>query len=88
MESALIKLEKGDVENAYKDFKSLTGNDLQPQEYTRIQWIEDFSERQKDRKYNCMNCGIRVSPLTCYRYDIFVFCTKECSDEYGGGGDK
>lgn len=51
MEAAATELEKGDVDKVYQTLKVLSTQDLRPREYSRIKWIEEFDERQAERKY-------------------------------------
>lgn len=51
MENALDKLNKNDIDGAYKEFGKLSRKTYEAEDYTRIQWIECFEERQKERKY-------------------------------------
>jgi len=51
MEAAAIDLEKGNVDKVYQGLKALSSQDLRPREYSRIKWIEEFDERQRERKY-------------------------------------
>lgn len=50
MESAVDKLDNGQIDSAYKEFRKLSKEDFKPTEYTSIEWIEEFENRQRERK--------------------------------------
>lgn len=51
MEEAAKHLEKGRADDVYKVLARTVKNDIRPREYTRIQWIENFEQRQEERRY-------------------------------------
>ena len=50
LEQAAKSLERGDLEKTYETLRQLASKDLKPREYSHVQWIEGFEERQADRK--------------------------------------
>ena len=51
MEEAIGKTEKGDVDAAYEALRKLTLHDVRPRAFKSIDWIEEFEDRQRDRKH-------------------------------------
>lgn len=51
MEQAATDLEKGKLTEVYEGLRRLTRKELKQKEYTKIDWIEGFKERQRERKY-------------------------------------
>lgn len=50
MEIAVEHLEKGDVKEVYKEINKLSRKNVEPRDYTEIKWVEEFNERQGERK--------------------------------------
>lgn len=51
MEQAAIDLEKGKLDDVYESLRKVSQRELKPKEYTKLDWIEGFKERQRERKY-------------------------------------
>jgi replicative DNA helicase len=51
LEEAATDLEKGKIEKVYDVLGSVVRKDIQPRNYTLVNWIEEFQERQEERKY-------------------------------------
>lgn len=51
VEKVLADLEKGRVEEVYAQFRAASQKDLRAREYTQIKWIEEFKQRQEERKH-------------------------------------
>jgi len=51
LEQAIKNLEKGKIDNIYKELNKLIKQDIKPRNYTSIKWIEDFNARQVEREY-------------------------------------
>jgi replicative DNA helicase len=51
LEKAAKELEKGKVDEVYDTFRGAGQRDARRTEYTHTTWIEQFEERQKERKY-------------------------------------
>jgi replicative DNA helicase len=67
MEEGAQALEKGDVDKAFGAVRTATLKDLRPKAHKVTRWIEDFDERQRERKhkaehpeeYICIPTGIK-----------------------------
>lgn len=51
LEKSATALEKGKIDDVYSTMRTVSQRDLRPREYTRIKWIEEFDERQAERKH-------------------------------------
>ena len=51
MEKAIASTEKGNVDEAYEALRKLTLHDVRPRAFKSIDWIEEFDDRQRDRKH-------------------------------------
>jgi replicative DNA helicase len=51
MEKAVVATEKGNVDEAYEALRKLTLHDVRPRAFKSIDWIEEFDDRQRDRKH-------------------------------------
>jgi len=51
MEKAVGEIEKGKVDDAYEALRKLTLHDVRPRAFKSIDWIEEFDDRQRDRKH-------------------------------------
>lgn len=50
MEKAATYLEKNKLDHVYDTLRNLTRKDLKPRDYTKIDWIEEFEQRQQERR--------------------------------------
>jgi len=64
MELAVDKLGKHQIDGAYSEFHKLTKRDYSPVQFTRVKWIEEFEERQIERKYQRDNPDLVVKVPT------------------------
>ncbi len=60
MELAVDKLGRHQIEGAYSEFRKLAKRDYSPVEFTRVKWIEEFEDRQIERKYQRDNPDLVV----------------------------
>lgn len=51
LEKGATALEKGKVDDVYRVMREVSQKDFKPRTYTRIKWIEEFEERQRERKH-------------------------------------
>lgn len=51
LEKSAKSLEKGKVDEVYETFRTAGQRDAKRTEYTHITWIEQFEQRQRERKY-------------------------------------
>ncbi len=51
LEKSATLLEKGKIDEVYDTLRAVSKRDLRPREYTRVKWIEEFQERQRQRKH-------------------------------------
>jgi len=51
LEKGATALEKGKVDDVYGVMQEISQKDLRPRVYTRVKWIEEFEERQRERKH-------------------------------------
>lgn len=51
LEKSAGALEKGKIDDVYDVLRTVSQRDLRPREYTKIKWIEEFEERQAERKH-------------------------------------
>jgi replicative DNA helicase len=55
MEQAAKDLERGKLDEVYETLRTVSRRELKPKDYTCIKWIEEFDERQRERKYRKEN---------------------------------
>lgn len=51
MESSATALEKGKVDRAFEELRKVATHDFKPKSYVEVKWIEQFEERQAQRKH-------------------------------------
>jgi replicative DNA helicase len=51
LEEAAKELEKGHVDKVFDTFRGVIRKDIQPKNYTLINWMDEFDQRQEERKY-------------------------------------
>jgi replicative DNA helicase len=51
LEKSVEFLTKGKIDSAYEILNQVVKKDLKPQNYTHIEWLEEFEQRQNERKY-------------------------------------
>jgi len=52
IEEAAKELEKGDVDKMWEVLNKASRQDVKPRDYHVVKWIEEFKDRQLERKYN------------------------------------
>lgn len=53
LEKGAEALEKGDIDSCYKELGSVSRMHVGQRKYTLIHWMEEFSDRQEARKWEC-----------------------------------
>ncbi len=51
LEKSAKHLEAGKLDDVYDTMRTVSRRDLRPREYTRVRWIEEFEQRQAERKH-------------------------------------
>lgn len=51
LEKSAKALEGGNLDDVYDTMRTVGQRDLKPREYTQVRWIEEFAERQSERKH-------------------------------------
>ena len=67
MESAAKDLERGRLDEVYETLRTVSRRELKPKDYTLIKWIEEFDERQRERKYRKEHPGEFVRIQTGFK---------------------
>lgn len=76
LEESAKFLEKGKIEKAWEVLNRASREDVKPKNYTTIKWIEEFDERQLERKFRAENPGAIARIPTGFK----------CLDSLLGGG--
>jgi replicative DNA helicase len=67
LEKASDALEANKLDKVYKLFADVGRSDLKPKNYTRIKWIEEFDQRQEERRYKREHPDEFISIKTGFR---------------------
>lgn len=57
LEESAKELERGKIDKAWEILNRASREDIKPKDYQAIRWIEEFEERQRERKFNAENPG-------------------------------